>query len=533
VAGFFGYARSTLNMVEGAPDYVPALHSNQSSIEALFSWIRKVGRDRASNYGAGIVGRNAIRTNTAENVLKNNKMYSKDNISIEQDDLQDAELVLGQGLKEREKTLDEWLSSRKKGEEDFDAASDGFGVCILPQTMAIESTDLGNLVLPVLRNKRLDNRHFSDFLLNDTVFKEFAMLSMGGESEEWFRTLCKGMKEKEENKFDETCQSLMADIWGCLQNSAVAKKNSVEASHQYQVHTYMQGSNNDSDFGMIMEGMPLGLENRHAACTLCQRLSQFLFHDWIPDSLEKIRQVLCPEAKVFEALETEHGAERRRGLKVNVDLSKEVNRFVGWAISSLIKKTRKQFNRPKGPPKKVDEEELVGRLELLKSMRVFEHEILDDKVYIEKYYCPFHRLLNDGFLALVSPKYIGLGLSLLKTIADAVNENELNKNGHETLKKAVASAKDPKGPLKRSFLELCKGDDFLTVKQKEKLFDELVDKTKNSRGGAVIKRFKSDTTGRGAKSENSIAFRSEIKALAKKGRGSGKGKVVKGEGTSL
>jgi hypothetical protein len=46
-----------------------------------------------------------------------------------------------------------------------------------------------------------------------------------------------------------------------------------------------------------------------------------------------------------------------------------------------------------------------------------------------------------------STKYIGLGLSLLQTFAEAVNENEYNENGNET-KKAVASAKDPKGPLR-------------------------------------------------------------------------------------
>jgi hypothetical protein len=215
--------------------------------------------------------------------------------------------------------------------------------------------------------------------------------------------------------------------------------------------------------------------------------------------LETIRKVLCPAAEV---LETELCVETRSGLGVKVDLSKEVNRFVGWAISNLIKKTRKQFNRSKGPPKKVDEEELIGRLELLKSMRVFEHEILDDEEHIEQFYCPFHRQLNDGFLVLVSKKYIGLGLSLLEAFADAVNENELKTNGDEPLKKAVALAKDRNGPLKGSFLELCNDNDLLTMKQKEKLFDELVDKTKNSRGGAVIKRFKSDTTGRGAKSEN-------------------------------
>ena len=84
--------------MEGAPEYVPALHSNQSSIEALFSWIRKVGRDKASNYGSGITGRNAIRTNTVENILEKNKMYWKENISIEIDDWQVKELVLGNGI---------------------------------------------------------------------------------------------------------------------------------------------------------------------------------------------------------------------------------------------------------------------------------------------------------------------------------------------------------------------------------------------------------------------------------------------------
>jgi hypothetical protein len=84
---------------------------------------------------------------------------------------------------------------------------------------------------------------------------------------------------------------------------------------------------------------------------------------------------------------------------------------------------------------------------------VFEHEILDNKECIEKFYCPFHRLVNNGFLAQVSPKYryVGLGLSLLQTVADAVNKKILNKNSGETLKMTVALAKDPKGPLKQSF----------------------------------------------------------------------------------
>ncbi len=51
-------------------------------------------------------------------------------------------------------------------------------------------------------------------------------------------------------------------------------------------------------------------------------------------------------------------------------------------------------------------------------------------------------------------------------------------------------------------------------------------------GCAVIKRFRTETTGRGAKSENSITFRSEITALSKKGIGSAKPTELKGWNTS-
>jgi hypothetical protein len=113
-------------------------------------------------------------------------------------------------------------------------------------------------------------------------------------------------------------------------------------------------------------------------------------------------------------------------------------------------------------------------------------------------------------------------------LGQAVNDEELKKNGSETLVKAVDSAKDRKGPMKRTFLELSHDIDSLTIKQKEKLFDELVDKTKNSRCGAVIWRFRSITTGRGAALENSIAFRTQIKALATRGKG-GKAAALKRE----
>jgi hypothetical protein len=48
--------------------------------------------------------------------------------------------------------------------------------------------------------------------------------------------------------------------------------------------------------------------------------------------------------------------------------------------------------------------------------------------------------------------------------------------------------------LEAIFLKLCRDNNCLTVKEKEKLFDELADKTKNSRVGTVISRDFDDPT---------------------------------------
>jgi hypothetical protein len=86
-------------------------------------------------------------------------------------------------------------------------------------------------------------------------------------------------------------------------------------------------------------------------------------------------------------------------------------------------------------------------------MRVFEHQILDDLDYIAKYYCPFDRLYNDGFLAMVHPVYADWGLRLLSVIAHSVTDEEILKHGNATAKKAEAAVKNDKD-LKDTFLIL-------------------------------------------------------------------------------
>ena len=52
--GFIEYARFIFESSD-ALEYVPALHSNQSSIENHFSCVREMDKDRCDLYGTGVV----------------------------------------------------------------------------------------------------------------------------------------------------------------------------------------------------------------------------------------------------------------------------------------------------------------------------------------------------------------------------------------------------------------------------------------------------------------------------------------------
>ena len=74
VRGFMAYAKSVL---ESSPEimYVPGLHSNQSSIEGLFSNIRSMSKDRTDLYASGILQQNIFRLHNEFIKIKGNASY--------------------------------------------------------------------------------------------------------------------------------------------------------------------------------------------------------------------------------------------------------------------------------------------------------------------------------------------------------------------------------------------------------------------------------------------------------------------------
>ena len=75
--GYIEYARNVLSDAD-VNEYVPALHSNQSSIENHFSCIRAMDKDRTDVYGTGVVHTNMSVTIKCTTASKGNSSYPTD-----------------------------------------------------------------------------------------------------------------------------------------------------------------------------------------------------------------------------------------------------------------------------------------------------------------------------------------------------------------------------------------------------------------------------------------------------------------------
>ena len=177
--GFLLYTGYVLDQEDG-PKYVPALHSNQSSLEAFFSHVRALNRDTASKYGMAVISHNAIKTVRSYNVLKNNKMYAMEDIIPEENTAKPLTIVGGK-MKMRQAKYESWVCLRSKKQIDG-----GLPVRLFPEATVVRSrqeSDVDVSVKQMIISKVLDQSHFSSFFNSDTVFQELAASSIDSVSE--------------------------------------------------------------------------------------------------------------------------------------------------------------------------------------------------------------------------------------------------------------------------------------------------------------------------------------------------------------
>ena len=180
----------------------------------------------------------------------------------------------------------------------------------------------------------------------------------------------------------------------------------------------------------------------------------------------------------------------------NVEENNEVNRFVGWAISSLMRRFKKHSCNIDGT-----------YLSVLASMMMWEREMDDE--YLEKYYDSNLALMNRGGLTLVHKHFFGWGRKLMAKIRSVYSLETIGRdpnNSFETAKMAVMEDRT----ILSYFLALCRkyrvGNDTVC----KEVFHMVVSKTVHSRFAVVFRRWKECNV----KKNGQVAFRIKLKATS-------------------
>jgi hypothetical protein len=520
-AGFFHYARAVLQEGSG-PRFVPASHSNQSSLEAEFCSSRARNHDTVTKYGTGIAARNFSKQATT---LKNNRCYLEDDVGNEET-AEYSPNHLMTFLRLREKQLYKMLSEGVKLRSDRKVSPvvnlfpvEFSETVYFPEDERYEHgrSASSQIALSILTGIYF-KKHFSVLLFDEgelqtyaTEFREYAKMAEGTKYKEWFVTLIE-LDQIEDEAFDKTCQKMVGDIYDCLEGTLrVRKSNMKGSSFHLGLLRYLQ----KEKFQGLMSGLPKKLQERAPLCFVAQLFSRLLLKKWIPEFYRGVA------AGAEEGKNPHNG-----GPKPFIDLTapnartKEVNRIFGWAIHSLRKRVGNELkNLQKRKSERTCQTSNEKKKELvfvfLTDMTMLEHEILGDKEYLTQFYDAAFMLRNNGFLTLVRPKYAKFGLRVMIEIAESFNEERLLSIGNNPIDRAKTEVRENKD-LQRHFLACCKDVEYFTEQTKLEVLSELLVKACNARFGTITDRFCSETIGRGGTACRDTGFRQKLKVAAAK-----------------
>ena len=172
----------------------------------------------------------------------------------------------------------------------------------------------------------------------------------------------------------------------------------------------------------------------------------------------------------------------------------DVNLIFGLAIFHTRKK---KIHQQKHYEENTREAILLGKeIKFLSEMRTYISEVILSEVYLEKCYDSFLRSSNRGYMTLVSEEYFDFGLRLMKKIANSLTQDVIKSELGVTKKAKQSLFRD--NDLKQMFMNCCKDSNHLEKKQeKEKMYQELVNKTANAKYSDEFRAYREAHTVRG------------------------------------
>ena len=500
VRGFFSYCRLAFQLPD-PPSCVPFLHSNQSSLEATFSHIRRVGGDSSLNY------RSAITTINAHNSIKvlnsSNPCYQGDESEVGLSWSRFEEL-LGRTDDSQALTVKSWREGKKTTAE--------MAVAILPpadndgELRTIGSTDRLQSLYRAMSSYNISS-NFSSYLLCDETFEGVARVSIGTSEEKHFKAMAT-LSDDDEILFNAACQKILLTIFMSMDESVQIKSGCASSFwwHQKEIIT-------GKKLAECRKLLPVTCQSQLFAALVTFHLGH-LFGRWLDEAI--INTTTTTPAT--DAPSTAVGANGTGEASMSdAEINSEVTNFVGWAMKEALDHYRDKWQGSEeflhGEEDEDEDEAISGEtndrkcVRYIKSMRLLHRHAIGSPEYLHKYYAPIDQIRNRGGMFLLAPSYVPFAKMLMERTRSLVNSNSFKMNGNSAIKTACDAIMDDKD-LWKSFSEANNDVKDLPEDITKDIFHKIAKKAFHARAGEATRRYKEEQV-----DKKDMALRAKLKAM--------------------
>lgn len=160
-----------------------------------------------------------------------------------------------------------------------------------------------------------------------------------------------------------------------------------------------------------------------------------------------------------------------------VNFMREVNSFIGWAIGNLHWSLVDELNETES---EAEEAVLQARLDFVSRMRYLDHQEAQDKTLHWKMLWWNLPLVKLWRLILVSPPYFEFSKSLMHGIVNSPSTKNFDIVGSDAVNKGWDHIGTKRSSLKRQFMEWNNSFTAISMREKEAILNQMVEKTCNA-----------------------------------------------------
>lgn len=452
VVGFFLYAKMILDDAENDHWYVTLSHGSQSSIENVFSQLRGMNRDTADAVGKGLLASKANKMMDTSQMKKggcyddalvtaSEETVNPRNIFKRRDDL-------------RQNKLDSWKKQngdKKQSTLKIDMVNEFTKSQEEKRKKMKKSVPI--LVWTILWNDKLET-HFSSWLSSDEDFTEITKTAIYGKTEKVFKNIVCGCDEKKEQKFDQFCQTITTKLAGIF-DTMLCTKGKQKIGMYLKIVRYLH----TKEYQNTVQSLPDDYR-----CEIAMGVVVLTISRKIVEKVEAYRKAMMAKA-IQQNVQTTVCREKAMRL---------VNRFIGFGVARLIHDLYDDLNEAKKKKSTEAQDTIFRNLVVAKRLRIFKEQALLIEGYLENYCDHDQALINNGYMAWISPEYFMFGVLCMEKIMEAFHDNIFTKHGNKCLEVAKENLWKYKDELEQCY-NTCS-------QKKQKQYDNWIDDEENENG---------------------------------------------------